>query len=63
MKILKGMPMMICFLIIDGLFANNIEQVNEYTQLLTEKIVHRDPVFGDYLIPKYFYTPPEYIGR
>ncbi|XP_053210887.1 probable phosphorylase b kinase regulatory subunit beta isoform X2 [Panonychus citri] len=54
-------PVMICFLIIDGLFANNIEQVNEYTQMLMDKIVHRDPIFGDYLIPKYFYTPPEYI--
>ncbi|XP_074596795.1 putative phosphorylase b kinase regulatory subunit beta isoform X2 [Brevipalpus obovatus] len=54
-------PVMLCFLIIDGLFLNNKEQMNEYQTLLMDKIVRRDPNYGDLLMPKYFYTPPEYI--
>lgn len=52
---------MLCFLIIDGLFHNNTEQVNEFNTLLMEKIVKCDSAYGDPLLPKYFYTPPEYI--
>lgn len=52
---------MFCFLIIDGLFFNNTEQVKEFNTLLMEKLVKRDSIYGDDLLPKYFFTPPENI--
>lgn len=54
-------PIMVCFLIIDGIFKGNEQQVKEYHSLLMGKLVRRECFHGDYLLPKYYYTPFEYL--
>lgn len=54
-------PLFCCFLIIDGMFKNFDDQVKQYQELLFSKLLRRDHNYGDYLMPKYFYVPPEYI--
>ena len=53
-------PMIICFMIIDGVFSNNEEQVKEYSKMLS-KLVKKETNYGDVLIPQYYYTPGEYL--
>lgn len=54
-------PLIVCFLIIDGVFRNDTEQIQEYEKLLMSKLITFESTYGDMLIPKYFYTPAEYI--
>ncbi|RWS07321.1 putative phosphorylase b kinase regulatory subunit beta-like protein [Dinothrombium tinctorium] len=56
-------PLSICFLIIDGLFKSDDEQVKQYENLLMNHLVKRDSTYGDYLLPKYYYTPKENIDK
>ena len=49
-------PLFYCFFIIDGIFKNLDEQVREYQNFLFDKLLRRDPITGDYLIPKYYYV-------
>lgn len=48
-------------MIIDGIFKNLPEQTKEYQDMLFSRLVHRDQVHGDFLLPRYFYIPSEYI--
>ncbi|RWS29536.1 putative phosphorylase b kinase regulatory subunit beta-like protein [Leptotrombidium deliense] len=56
-------PLIVCFLIIDGIFKNNEEQVKEYSDFLMNQLVKRDPIYGDYLLPKYYYTTEECLEK
>lgn len=56
-------PLFVCFLIIDGIFKQDSEQVNEHEKLLYERLLKRDPRFGDYLMPKYYYVPYNLIDN
>lgn len=49
-------PVFYCFLIIDAVFKNNDQQLHYYQEILFNKLLRIDPVYGDYLIPKYFYV-------
>ncbi|KAI7690073.1 putative phosphorylase b kinase regulatory subunit beta [Sarcoptes scabiei] len=51
-------PIFICFMIIDAIFKNDENQLNEYTTMLNE-ILKIDSNHNDYIIPKYYYVPPE----
>lgn len=53
--------MFLCFLIIDGIFKNLEDQVKEYQEILFSRILKREHIFGDYLMPQYYYVPPEYL--
>uniref|UniRef100_A0A6G1SIZ4 Phosphorylase b kinase regulatory subunit n=1 Tax=Aceria tosichella TaxID=561515 RepID=A0A6G1SIZ4_9ACAR len=55
-------PLFICFLIIDGIFKQDMEQIYENEKLLYEKLLKIDPKHGDYLIPKYYFVPSELIA-
>ena len=54
-------PIMVCFLIIDGIFKGNDNQVKECHSLLMSKLVKRDCYYGDYLLPEYYFTPEDYV--
>lgn len=54
-------PLFVCFLIIDGIFKQDTEQINENEKLLYERLLKCDPRFGDYLMPKYYYVPYDLI--
>ena len=54
-------PLFVCFLIIDGIFKQDPEQVYENEKLLYERLLRTDERFGDYLMPKYYYVPAELI--
>lgn len=53
-------PLFVCFLIIDGIFKQNAEQVLENEKLLYERLLIEEPN-GDYLMPKYYYVPMDLI--
>lgn len=55
-------PLFICFLIIDGIFKQDLEQVKENEKLLYELLLKIDPKFGDYLMPKYYFVPLDSIN-
>jgi len=55
-------PLFVCFLIIDGIFKNNLDQVYENEKLLYEKLLKIDTEYGDYLMPKYYFVPLELIN-
>lgn len=48
-------PIFICFMIIDAIFKNDENQLNEYTTMLNE-ILKIDSNHNDYIIPKYYYV-------
>lgn len=52
-------PLFFIFMIIDGVFKSNPDQVTEYQNLLKTKIKHDE--CGDPVIPMYFYVPSESI--
>lgn len=54
-------PIFCCFLIIDAKFKNNESQLKEYKSLLFDKLLKREHKYGDYIMPKYYYVPPEYV--
>nr|XP_024219665.1 probable phosphorylase b kinase regulatory subunit beta [Halyomorpha halys] len=54
-------PITYMFLIIDGMFFNIPEQVQEYQELLS-KVLTKDE-FGDPLVPMYFYIAEEDIDK
>ena len=54
-------PFMVCFMIIDGVFNNLDNQVKEYQEFLL-RICKRETVYGDLLVPKYYYTPGEFVA-
>ncbi|XP_054160687.1 probable phosphorylase b kinase regulatory subunit beta isoform X2 [Oppia nitens] len=54
-------PLFCCFMAIDGIFKNNEQQTKYYKDLLFNKLCRIDMATGDYLIPKYYYVPPEYV--
>ena len=56
-------PLFVCFLIIDGIFKQDFEQINENEKLLYENLLKVEPKFGDYLMPKYYYVPIELINN
>lgn len=56
-------PLFICFLIIDGIFKQDMEQIYENEKLLYERLLKIEPKTGDYLMPKYYYVPAELIAR
>lgn len=49
-------PIFCCFLIIDAKFKNNEQQLQEYRSMLFEKLLKREPNYGDYIMPKYYYV-------
>ena len=49
-------PIFCCFLIIDAKFKNNEQQLKEYKEMLFEKLLKREPKYGDYIMPKYYYV-------
>ncbi|WP_353932685.1 glycoside hydrolase family 15 protein [Okeanomitos corallinicola TIOX110] len=51
-------PLFFTYLILDGIFSQNDEQVEKYQQLLAEVIVERD---GWKLLPELYYVPEENI--
>lgn len=51
-------PLFFTYLILDGIFSQNYEQVEKYQQLLAEVIVERD---GWKLLPELYYVPEENI--
>lgn len=53
-------PFLVCFLVIDGIF-NNQENVVKENMIFLMKLVKRESIYGDLLIPKYYYTPGEYL--
>lgn len=53
-------PLLICLMIIDGVFNNLDSQVKEYTESLM-RVCKREPVYGDILMPRYYYLPREYV--
>lgn len=55
-------PLFICFLIIDGIFKQDMEQIYENEKLLYERLLKIDPKHGDYLMPKYYYVPQDLIN-
>lgn len=55
-------PLFVCFLIIDGIFKQDMEQVYENEKLLYERLLKTDPKHGDYLMPKYYYVPQDLIN-
>ena len=54
-------PIFCCFLIIDAKFKNNEQQLKEYQELLFDKLLKREPNYGDFIMPQYYYVPPEYV--
>lgn len=54
-------PLFVCFLIIDGIFKQDVEQTNENEKLLYERLLRIDQKYGDYLMPKYYYVPHDLI--
>lgn len=56
-------PLFVCFLIIDGIFKQDMEQVYENEKLLYERLLKIDPKYGDYLMPKYYYVPLDLIDN
>ncbi|XP_076321382.1 putative phosphorylase b kinase regulatory subunit beta isoform X1 [Tachypleus tridentatus] len=52
-------PMFFIFMILDGIFKGNEEQVKKYQHMLHPRL-KRDK-FGDAIVPKYFYVPPECV--
>lgn len=54
-------PLFYIFMIIDGVFKSNDEQIDHYRQLLQD-IVKYDH-HGDPVIPKYFYVPQEGVEQ
>jgi len=55
-------PLFVCFLIIDGIFKQDMDQVSENEKLLYERLLKVDPKHGDYLMPKYYYVPQALIN-
>lgn len=55
-------PLFVCFLIIDGIFKQDMEQVYENEKLLYERLLKIDPKHGDYLMPKYYFVPQDLIN-
>lgn len=55
-------PLFICFLIIDGIFKQDMDQVYENEKLLYERLLKIDQKHGDYLMPKYYYVPQDLIN-
>jgi len=49
-------PIFCCFLIIDAKFKNNEEQLQEYKDMLFDRLLKREPNYGDYIMPKYYYV-------
>lgn len=56
-------PLFVCFLIIDGIFKQDMEQIYENEKLLYERLLKIDPKHDDYLMPKYYYVPLESINN
>lgn len=54
-------PLFVCFLIIDGIFKQDMEQIYENEKLLYERLLKVDPKHDDYLMPKYYYVPLESV--
>lgn len=54
-------PLFYIFMIIDGVFKNNDEQIDQYRQLLQDVIKYDH--HGDPIIPKYFYVPLENVEQ
>jgi len=52
--------MLLCLYIIDGVFKSADDQVKEANEQLM-RLVKRDSVFGDPLLPRYYYVPAEYM--
>lgn len=52
--------MLLCFLIIDGIFKSEDDQVKVNNEIL-QRLIKRDSVFGDAILPKYYYTAAEYV--
>ncbi|XP_076338400.1 putative phosphorylase b kinase regulatory subunit beta isoform X3 [Tachypleus tridentatus] len=50
-------PIFFIFMILDGVFKGNEEQVKKYQHMLHPRL-KRDK-YGDAIVPKYFYVPPE----
>ena len=48
-------PLFFCFLLMDGVYNNDREQVKKYTQLIQQRLVHTDD--NIYLLPELFYVP------
>lgn len=55
-------PLFVCFLIIDGIFKQEMEQIYEYEKLLYERLLKVEPKYNDYLMPKYYYVPQDLIN-
>ncbi|VDP10062.1 unnamed protein product [Soboliphyme baturini] len=51
-------PMFFIYLIIDGIFAGNADQVRIYSELLEPLLVVRD---DQTIVPQYYFLPEEYI--
>ena len=48
-------PLFFCFLLIDGVYNQDVEQVNRYNNLLQQRLIHtEDNIF---LLPELFYVP------
>lgn len=56
-------PLFVCFLIIDGIFKQDMEQVYEHEKMLYERLLIVDKKLGDYLMPKYYYVPQDLISN
>lgn len=54
-------PLFVCFLIIDGIFKNQLDQVHENEKLLFESLLKIDAKHKDYLMPKYYFVPTDLI--
>lgn len=52
-------PLFFCFLLIDGVFNDNVEQVNEYLELLKPLLIKTE---GDmHILPQLYYVPADKI--
>jgi len=54
-------PLFVIMMIIDGVFNGLDNQVKEYEEFLL-KVCKRESVYGDLLVPKYYYVPAELIA-
>lgn len=54
-------PVIACFMVIDGVFNHQDAQVKEYMDFLM-KLVKRESVYGDILVPEFYYTPQDKIA-